>query len=160
MTMSANIPLTTPQLEFALELRVAIGPTADLGTSSLGSRRTVPITGGSFEGPLIAGRVLPGGADWQLVEPDGLTHLDARYAIETTDGVRIEVRNRGIRYGSSEIMARIAAGEAVASHEYYFRTAPRFYLPAGHYDWLLRSIFVGVCERFANLVIVRVWKLL
>ncbi len=147
-----------PALEFALELRVEVGPPLEVGSSSSGLRRTIPILGGSFAGPLIAGRVLPCGEDWQLVESDGLTHLDAHYVIETEDSVRIEVRNRGLRHGSPEVLARIAAGESVSPEEYYFRTTPQFHPPDGPYDWLRRSIFVGACERYSNLVVVRVWK--
>jgi Protein of unknown function (DUF3237) len=95
-----------------------------------GSPAYVPITGGTFSGPQIAGRILPGGADSQFVEPDGLTFVDARYVIET-DGIRIGVRNQGIRHGSKEILARLAAGEAVPASQYYFRTSPRFYPPVG-----------------------------
>ena len=149
---------TPPHLEFAFELRVNIAATIELGAGPDGIRRSVPIVGGTFSGPHIAGRVLPGGADWQRVEPDGLTFLDARYAIETGDGVRIEVRNRGMRHGPPAVLARISAGEPVAAGEYYFRTTPCFYPPAGKYEWMGRSVFVGACERSADLVVVRVWK--
>ncbi len=158
--MDLQNKLSPPGLEFALELRVAIGPTLELGKSDSGIRRTVPITGGTFAGPHISGRVLPGGADWQFIGPDGVASLDAHYAIETDDHHRIEVRNQGIRHGSPEVLARIAAGEAVPSDQYYFRTNPRFYPPAGAYDWLRRSIFIGVCERYSDLVVVRVWKVI
>jgi len=118
----------------------------------------VPILGGTFSGPEIAGRVLPGGADWQLVEADGLTFVDAHYAIETDDSVRIEVRNQGIRHGPQDLMSRIAAGEVVPATDYYFRTAPRFEAPAGKYGWLNRSLFIGSGERYSDLVVVRIWK--
>jgi hypothetical protein len=147
-----------PQLEFALELRVSIAPTLDLGSRTFGSRRTVPITGGTFTGPRIAGIVLPGGADWQFVESDGLTFVEAQYVIETGDGVRIEVHNRGVRHGPADVIARLAAGESVSPGEYYFRTTPFFSLPSRKYEWLRRSVFVGVGERYADLVIVRVWR--
>lgn len=108
-------PTSSPQLEFTFELRVNIGSTLELGQGSCGTRRNVPIKGGTFHGPQLSGRVLPGGADWQFVESDGLTFVDAQYVIETEDGIRIEVRNRGIRHGSEEVLARIAAGESVLS---------------------------------------------
>jgi hypothetical protein len=151
-------PTASPELKFTVELCVHIGPTLELGTGSLGTKRTVPITGGTVHGPQISGRVLPGGADWQYVERDGLTLVDARYVIETDDGVRIEVRNRGIRHGSNEVLARIAAGELVPPSQYYFRTTPRFSPPEGHYEWLKRSIFVGNAERNADFVVVHVWE--
>lgn len=136
------------ELEFALELRVTIGATVELGTSDAGTRRMVPILGGIFSGPAISGSVLPGGADWQLCTPAGLTLLDAR----------IEVRNRGMRHGPAEVLARIARGEAVAPNEYYFRTSPCFFPPDGQYEWLRNSIFLGSAERYADLVVVRVWR--
>jgi Protein of unknown function (DUF3237) len=150
----------SPILQFALELRVTIAPTIELGEGPLGMRRTVPITGGTFEGPALRGRVLSGGADWQYVTSDGLTFVDARYVIETADGVRIEVRNQGVRHGPREVLDRIAAGEAVPPDAYYFRATPRFFAPAGDYEWLNRAVFVASGERFAELVVVRVWQVL
>ena len=96
----------SPRLEFALELRVSIGPVLELGWGSFGLRRTVPITGGTFRGPGISGRVLPGGADWQFVDRDGLTLAEAHYVIETADAVRIEVSNAGIRHGAQDVLDR------------------------------------------------------
>lgn len=145
-------------LEFVLELRVTIGPMVDLGPSGLGIRRTVSITGGTFSGPLLSGTVLPGGADWQFVESDGLTLVDARYAIETDDGVRIEVRNQGVRHGAPDLMDRIERGDAVPPDQYYFRTTPRFFPPRGKYEWLKRSVYVATGERQAHAVVVRVWR--
>lgn len=86
--------------------------------------------------------------------------MDAHYAIETSDGARIEVRNQGVRHGAPDVMARIAAGDQVAAEEYYFRTNPHFFPPAGKYDWLKCSMFIGMCGRYADLVVVRVWKVL
>ena len=149
-----------PGLAFALELRVEIAPTIEIGRGPLGIRRSVPITGGRFEGPAIRGLVLSGGADWQIVDSDGLTLVDAQYVIETADGVRIEVRNQGVRHGPREVLERIAAGEAVPASAYYFRAAPRFFAPAGRYEWLNRAVFVATGERFADLVVMRVWQVL
>src|SRR4051812_24395647 len=77
-------PMTTaPALEFAFELRAEVGPALESGDTGGSRRRIVAITGGTFAGPQLRGRVLPGGADWQLVQPDGLARLDTRYTIET-----------------------------------------------------------------------------
>lgn len=146
-------------LEYLLELRVEIGPTHELGASRSGVRRTVPIIGGTFHG-ILSGRVLPGGADWQFVQGDGLTLVDAHYVIETEDGVLIEVRNQGVRHGSPEVIKRLAVGERVLPTDYYFRTNPRFYPPAGKYDWLRRFMFIATAERYKELVVVKVWKVL
>ena len=148
----------SPHLEFALELRVNIGPVLELGWGSFGLRRMVPITGGTFRGPGFPVASC-------LEEPTGssLTATDSRwwmraYVIETADAVRIEVSNPGIRHGAPGVLDRIAAGEPVSPSQYYFRTTPRFHPPDGKYDWLKRSIFPGDAERHAELVVVRVWK--
>src|ERR1700747_1424060 len=57
------------------------------GTTPYGERRVIDILGGRVVGPRLQGRILPG-ADWQIVRPDGGTHLAARYAIETDRGTR------------------------------------------------------------------------
>ncbi len=86
-------------------------------------RRYVPLTGGSFQGlGGLEGVVLPGGADWQRVDPTGAVELEAHYALRTADDRTIEVRSTGVRHASGDVLARIAAGEPVDPDEYYFRT--------------------------------------
>src|SRR6476660_2811542 len=77
--------------EFAFEARVSVQTPLVVGQSSHGLRRVVPITGGTFDGPNIRGRVIPGGADWQFVRPDGVLAVDARYTLQTSDSVLILV---------------------------------------------------------------------
>ena len=149
-----------PDLEFVFELRVDIGPIVEVRKTSSGLERHIPIMGGTFSGPRISGRVLPGGADRQFVEESGLTLVDAQYVLETQDGVRIEIENRGVRDGSPAVLQRLAAGEVVDPKEYYFRTTPRFHPRNGPYEWLKKCVFVASGERYANLVVVKVWKVL
>ena len=95
------------------------------GTTPYGERRVIDILGGRVEGPRLQGRILPG-ADWQIVRPDGVTDLEARYAIETDRGTRVVVRSDGLRHGPPEVIAALARGEAVEPSRYYFRTVMRF----------------------------------
>ena len=147
--MNAITPLQT---EFVFEARVTCDSLVVVGASKQGKRQLVPITGGDFAGPSIKGRVLPGGADWQLVRPDGVTEIEARYTIQTDDGVNISVVNRGI------------ALYPPAFEQVYVRTAPEFEAPSdGAYAWLNKSIFVGtvhVASKQPLVVLVRVYKLL
>jgi Protein of unknown function (DUF3237) len=145
-------------LEFVLELRVTIGPAIEIGPSAAGLRRVVPITGGTFCGPQLSGIVLPGGADWQCTEESGLTIVDARYVIETADRVRIQIHNQGIRHAAPEVAERLAAGKPVDPGEYYFRTTPRFMPTQSRYEWLRQAVFLGVAERYPDLVVVKVFK--
>jgi len=146
--------------EFACLLQVTVGPPVVIGDSSRGLRRMVPITGGSFAGPRLRGRVLAGGADWQFVRPDGVLQLQARYLLESADGVAIMVTNRGLRHASDAVMRRLTRGEAVSPRHYYFRTVADFEAPTdSRYAWLNRSIFVGVAERAPTIVSVRMYRI-
>ncbi|MDE2052153.1 MAG: DUF3237 family protein, partial [Gammaproteobacteria bacterium] len=86
----------TPALEFVLEAHVTVAPGIELGRSSEGDHRIVPITGGTFQGPRLSGTVLDEGEDTQLLRPDGVKEITARYVLRTTDDVRIYVVNRGL----------------------------------------------------------------
>jgi Protein of unknown function (DUF3237) len=148
-----------PELVFAFEARVQVGLPLDIGPVPEGRRRIVPILGGTFEGSGLKGRVLPGGADWQIVRADGLGELDTRYTLETGDGKFIYVRNAGIRHASPEVTAQLMKGEPVDPSLVYFRTVPKFETSAPELAWLMRSIFVGAGERYPAEVLIRFWKL-
>jgi len=149
----------TPELVFAFELRVQVGPPLDVGPIPGGRRRIVPILSGTFEGSGMKGRVLPGGADWPIVRADGLGELDTRYTLETDDGKLIYVQNAGIRHASPEVTAQLMAGQPVDPSLVYFRTVPKFETSAPELAWLMRSIFVGTGERYPADVLMRFWKL-
>jgi hypothetical protein len=154
-----NEPIKTPELVFAFELRVQVGTPMDVGLIPGGRRRIVPILGGTFEGSGMKGRVLPGGADWQIVRADGLGELDTRYTLETDDGKTIYVQNVGIRHASPEVTAKLMKGEPVDPSLVYFRTVPKFETSAPELAWLMRSVFVGTGERYPADVVMRFWKL-
>jgi hypothetical protein len=144
-----------PELELVLELTATLEAPHAIGQTPQGTRRVVPIVGGRFEGPRLRGTVVPGGADWQVTRGDGVSELEALYLLRTDDGVLIQVRNRGLRHGPEAVMQRLFAGEAVDPSEYYFRAVPSFSAPAGAYEWLNRSLFLGTGTRQANSV--RLW---
>ncbi len=144
----APTAVDTPQLEFALQLRVTIDGTYTVGNLPYGKRVVVPITGGTFEGPLLKGTIVPGGADYQIVSNDGKRmDLEAIYSIRTDDGVYIHVRNKGM----------VSNDPAKP----YFKTVPQFEAPAdSRYAWLNDAIFVcqpDFSEHFQGIVL-NVWK--
>ena len=108
----------------------------------------------------MRGRVLPGGADWQLVRPDGVAELEALYVLETDDGARIHVHNRGGRFGPPDVMQRLGRGEAVDPGSYYFRAVPVFEAPPGPYEWLNRGIFICSGARYPNGVVLRMYRVM
>ena len=143
-------PLTT---ELVLELTVNIGATVNVGKSDHGSRRFIPITGGSFVGAGLKGEVIPGGADWQLTRADGVIEIDALYSIRTDDDAVIVVHNKGI-------VARHAASEMTPA-KMYVRSSPVFHAPEGKYGWLNKTVFTGTITpaQDGSHVLIRVFKI-
>ena len=111
-----------------MTVNIAAAPPQQLGTVPHGIRSIVPVTGGSFEGPRLRGKVLPGGGDWLLLRSDGVLELDLRITLETDDHALIYMTFQGLRHGD------------------YFRTLPRFETSAETYAFLNRIVTVGVGE--------------
>ncbi|EIZ78539.1 hypothetical protein WSK_2983 [Novosphingobium sp. Rr 2-17] len=122
---------------------VELGPMLDIGAVPAGHRRVIPITGGSFSGERLSGKVLPGGADWNLVRPDGTVYLWARYTLQADDGTLIMITNDGLQPGDPATMARILAGEPIDMSAWYAKTRPTFEVAGDKYAWLNQRIFVG-----------------
>lgn len=135
------------RLEPLLKADITLAPAQELGESPLGRRRIINITGGSFRGERLSGKVLPGGADWQVIRSDGVADLDARYTLETADGALIYVHNHGYRHGPADVLKKLAAGEDVDPSLYYMRTTPLFETGDARYVWLNRMVCVGTGAR-------------
>ena len=118
-----------------------------LGNTPYGERRIINILGGAVEGEKLKGKVLPGGADWQIVRADGVVHLTARYTVETETGAQILVNSEGYRHGPPEVMARLARDEPVDRSLYYFRAFIRFETADPQAAWLNRILAVGYGAR-------------
>lgn len=149
-----------PELELVMTARIEVGAIINVGRTPLGERRIIPITGGTFAGPTLQGRIVPSGADWQLIRVDGVAEIDARYLLETDAGDLIYIVNRGLRHGPPEVMAQLARGAAVDPASYYFRSIPSFETAAPDCAWLMRSLFVGVGERHPDHVAMQFWRVL
>ena len=146
-------PKNTPELEFALQLKVTLGDAYNCGETQHGLRTIIPITGGTFEGPHIKGTIINGGADYQLANNAlNRTELEAIYSIKTDDGVYIHVRNRGIIWNGKD---------ANGNPSFYFKAAPLFEAPAdSKYAWLNNSLFVcapDFTQQFKGIVL-NVWR--
>jgi hypothetical protein len=147
-----------PRLEFAFEVRAEVANPTVVGPLPTGTRRIIDILGGTFQGPKLKGKLLPGGADWQLIRDDGFTEIDARYTLQTDTGHLIYVSNVGIRHAPPEVMKRLNAGEKVDPSLIYFRAVPKFETAAPELQWLMRSIFIATGERYPNGVLIRFWR--
>jgi hypothetical protein len=155
----ASKAAATLQADFVFEARVSVDKPLIVGEGPHGLRRVVPIAGGKVEGPKLKGSVLPGGADWQFVRPDGTLQIEAKYTLQSEDGVLIMITNRGVRRGPKDVIDKLARGEPVDPSLYYFRTSAEFEAPTGSkYAWLNNSVFVGVAERQANAAVIRFFE--
>jgi len=155
----AQQPPPVPKLTFAFEVRASVGAPLEVGNVAQGRRRIVPITGGTFEGSGLRGKVMPGGADWQIIRADGFTELDTRYTLETATGQVVYVQNAGMRHAAPDVMKRLLAGELVDPALVYFRTIPKFETASPDLQWLTRAVFIGMGERYPNDVRIRFYRL-
>ncbi|WP_203073071.1 DUF3237 domain-containing protein [Falsiroseomonas ponticola] len=146
-----------PAMRFVAEVRAGVGAPVSLGAGPNGERRVIAILGGTIDGPELQGEVLPGGADFQLIRPDGVTEIEARYTLRLADGALVQVTNRGLRHAAPEDMARLLRGEPVAPERVYFRTTPVFEVAAAPHLWLTRSLFLGYGERRPDSVLIRIY---
>ena len=152
MSMSGQLP--DPRLRKIYRLEVTLGEPLDFGEVAQGHRRIVPQTGGTFTGPEISGKLLPGAsADWQIVLPDGTSFADIRYTLQTDGGDLLYVQSRGVRHGSAEVLARLGRGEEVDASEYTFRTSTQIETANPQLDWLNQGVFISVGARQADGVI-------
>jgi hypothetical protein len=152
----------TPQLEtryvFTLTVRIAeVTSAGDIGT---GVRRIIPIIGGEVRGEKVNGKVLPFGADFQIIRPNELIELEAKYAFETDDGAVVYVENKGMRFGPVDLLQKLKRGEPVDPKLIYFRTVPKFETGAPNYRWLMENLFIGSAARHADRVVIDVHQVL
>ena len=158
-----------PRLQFVMEVRLdfpEVYSMAPLPGTEKGMRTAVLVQGGTFEGPLLRGRAIPGsGGDYAVWRSDDVASLDARYLLEEEDGTVIMLQNRGFLWGRKpDTMARLRAwafegGDPVPHEDYYLRSQTTFECAAGKHDWLTRHVFVGVGERRAEGNVLRYFAL-
>ena len=156
------VTLPTPALQHVLDLTIYVNDPIEagnvVGLNSRGKRRIIPITGGTATGH-VNGKILPGGADFQIVVSETTADLDARYMIELDNGEHIFVQNRALRRGSAADIAKLVRGEPVAPEAIYFRCVPTFEVSSPALEWLTQSIFVGTGARFPDHVQLSIFRL-
>jgi hypothetical protein len=122
-------------------------------------RRVIPLAGGRVTG-LFKGQVLPGGADWQTIGPDGVIELSAHYLLEREGGARVEVHSTGVRAAPPAVLAALQAGQSLPASAYYFRTHMRFTAHAEDLRRLNHVLAVSVGERRAQSVRLEIYEVL
>ena len=151
----------SPQIEtkYVFTITARIGSVTSAGEIGSGVRRIIPIIGGEVKGE-VNGKVLPFGADFQIIRPNELIELEAKYAFETDDGAIVYVENKGIRFGPVELLQKLKRGEPVDPNLIYFRTVPKFETGHEDYRWLMQHIFIASAARHADRVVIDVHQVL
>lgn len=150
--------LPTPELKFFADLSVQVDKPQEVGKTHHGVRRVIPILGGSVQGQGWHGRVMSGGADFQLLLGPSMAELDARYVIESDGGDLIFVTNRAVRTASPEVMAKIVRGEPVDPSTVYFRCSPSFETASPALSWITERMFIGTGARHPDQVVMRFFE--
>src|SRR6201992_3830786 len=148
----------TPALltKYVFTITAHISGVTSAGEIGTGVRRIIPITGGEVRGEAGNGKVCAFGADFQIIRPNELIELEARYAFETDDGAVVYVENKGIRFGPVELLQKLKRGEPVDPKLIYFRTVPKFETGHENYRWLMEHIFIGSAAPHADRVVIDV----
>jgi hypothetical protein len=152
----------SPVLEtrYVFTITANIGAVTSAGDIGSGVRRIIPITGGEVKGEGFHGKVCPFGADFQIIRPNELIELEAKYAFETDDGATVYVENKGMRFGPVDLLQKLKRGEPVDPKLIYFRTVPKFETGHEKYRWLMEHLFVGSAARHADRVVIDVHQVL
>jgi hypothetical protein len=150
----------TLQTAYVFTITARIGEVTTAGDIGHGVRRIIPIIGGEVHGARVNGKVLAFGADFQIIRPNELIDLEAKYAFETDDGATVYVENRGIRFGPVDLLQKLKRGEPVDPALIYFRTTPKFETGHANYRWLMEHLFVASAARHADRVVIDVHQVL
>lgn len=149
--------LAAPVLDFFADLTVQVASAHEVGDTPAGKRRVIPILGGEVRGAGWQARVLPGGADFQLIVADNMAQLDARYLLETDGGDLVFVQNKALRVAAPEITAKLIRGEPVDPALVYFRCFPSFETSSRALGWINERLFVGTGMRKPDRVEISVY---
>lgn len=150
--------ITAPELKHFATLEIEVTAPQEIGKTLHGERRIIPILGGKVTGDGWQGKVLGGGADYQLIVSPRMSHLDARYAFETDQGERIYIHNEAMRVASAEITQKIKDGELVDPKDVYFRSVPKFETSSDRFQWITERVFIGVGIRKPTLVELQIFE--
>lgn len=129
---------TTIEVDHLFTMTAEIGSRSVMMGAPQGSRVVANVSGGTFEGPRLRGKIENSGGDWVTLRADGSAKLDVRIVLTTHDGASILMTYTGIG-------TRTETGLAV-------RSAPLFETGDERYAWLnnVQAVAVGSTGTGAN----------
>ena len=126
-----------------LQLDVDSARSLPIGMTNRGRRTIAPIKGGHFEGALLSGEVLPGGADWVIIRSDGVMKIDVRLCLKTDQGAHIYLNYKGQFIAEPEDLQALASGEELPSDSYSLTVTAKLETGDEALCWLEDAIVVG-----------------
>lgn len=155
----AETEVRMPQLEPVFSIEAEVEKPLVVGQNTEhGRRQLIGIKGGTVSGKLN-GKILPYGVDSQIIRPNGLTELVARYAVKLDDGATVYIDNAGIRrINDTEAAKQAAQGKIVDPKHVYFATVAKFETYSPKYKWLEESIFICYAVRLPDKVLLKFYE--
>lgn len=143
-----------PKLEFSFSIDIVVDQPIIVSNSPVtGKRQLIPILRGKVSGELT-GEVLPGGVDSQIIDPNGVCRLSARYALKVSEGT-VYIENNGIRTVPAEYKSLLFTEDMsffnqILPSDIYFKTVPVFEVDSPELEWLRTSIFICSASRTSD----------
>ena len=130
-------------LEYEFSYLATLKEPLQIGAGPFGARAFIEVTGGSFEGKRLNGKILPQGGDWILIGPDGYARLDVRVQLVTNDGAALYLQHTGLLEMNDKVAKALASGGSTDYADQYFRSSQRIETGDPRYIWLNQTIFVA-----------------
>lgn len=147
------------------KLMFTVSVTADkpvlVGQDNVNGRRqlincpTGTVEGVDPDGNEFHGVTLPCTIDSQVIRPNGVAELSARYGIRLDDGRSFYIENNGIRTVPPEYVETVLNGGFVDPDLYYFVTTPKIEAYDDSLRWLERHVFLCKATRTPDTVNIR-----
>jgi hypothetical protein len=129
-----------------------------VGPGPGGNRVIADISGGTFEGERLKGEILPSGADWIVIDDNGVGKVDVRATFRTHDGAHIYVQYYGILVFNEQANESLAGGKPAEFGDTHFITQPRFETGDERYTWLNSVMAVAEGRPLPNAVEYRMYE--
>ena len=140
-----ELGVNLPKIEHLFSYKVFIKiPPEMIGPVPEGIRVNIYLTGGEVNGPRCVGRLLPVGADWLVIRPDGVGIVDVRATIEMNDDALVYAAYTGVIDLGPDGYHAYLNGDAPPT--FPIRTCPRYLTASPQYAWMNRIQAYGVGE--------------
>lgn len=146
------------QLKPLFLLTAQIGKSDPVGQMGRGVRSVAEVSGGSFEGDRLNGKVLGPAGDWLVIDSTGMAQVDVRLTLATDDGCNIYMHYTGVLEMNDQARQALAGGDETNFGDNYFFTQPRFETGDERYTWLNNTIAIAQGRLLSSAVQYQVYE--